>query len=105
MNEQEQNIALCEWAGWREIELDIKYNRLVGFNQDSTVKSCIPDTNSLDVLHEMEKKLRNGGHFGDPMWFNSYLDSLKEEHGDYAIVATAPQRREALLRTIGKWKE
>lgn len=63
-------------------------------------------------MHEAEKTLKNG--FGNPQdnqWFlywchlgGDYNDSGLL--GDYDMIhATAAQRAEAFLRTIGKWED
>lgn len=69
-----------------------------------------PDyAHDLNACHEMEKALKGAA-------IHSYFDRLVGEiagscsnprHDDYpkVISATAAQRCEAFLRTIGKWKE
>jgi hypothetical protein len=74
----------------------------------------LPDYyHDLNACHEAEKKLTpdqeeqyverlgsmlmEGAYEGDLRWVNSHLSS-----GDSTYRATAPQRCEALLRTIGK---
>lgn len=68
----------------------------------------LPDTNSLDVLHEMEKKVPKGSKYcavlfsvAVPNPEGTSITSAELLH----VCATAAQRRESLLRVIGKWKE
>lgn len=151
MTEQEQQIALSEWMGWK-IEYDDTSPRTLwvksptpGLNYAAydLQQACsrLPNTNSLDVLHEMELKLvdTHGGSSrasdhepvrhahelskvvgielrketvvsdlkqpdGSPLLLNTYVPASPFELVKL-VRATAAQRREALLRTLGLWKE
>lgn len=121
MTTEEINIAIAESWGWTEIE---SYY----FNWDGPPQLCwngIPNTKEhqthrifetvpnchgdLNACAEFEKT------FSDQASQHDYLNNLGEvckphvtgSWEDYypLIVATAPQRCEAYLRTIGKWKE
>jgi hypothetical protein len=120
MTPEEQQIALCEWMGWTGITNypNGVYNKEpMGFcpyhpEFDDGQWMVLPNTNSLDVLAEMEKKLS-----GDSQSY--YCEELikaclgedrgygpdGEIEGDNFLVftASAPQRREALLKTLGLW--
>lgn len=75
--------------------------------------------NSLDAMHEAEKSLdketnRLNEAEGEETEFDGYLWNLErvvletcDEESCYGgcITATAPQRFEAFLKTIGKWEE
>jgi hypothetical protein len=103
MTETEQQIALCEW--WNPGST----KRLTIFGERKQIKYLgdLPDTSSLDVLHEMEKRL-------DVNQLSEYADWLDKicvpthicplTHWQAVVMAEAPQRREALLRTLGLWK-
>lgn len=59
---------------------------------------------SLDTIHEAEKLLMDKQR----AIYASNLADLLDAHGYRGILtcfATAPQRAEAFLKTIGKWKE
>lgn len=121
MNEQEQRIALCEWMGWRDIEM-----RPHPLDGDSVLSGrfgikdyvlALPDTNSLDVLHECEKMLileQQEAYAHElsqliPQNFNcgpgaDDLDIMVHREFDL-LHAAAAQRREALLKTLGLWKD
>jgi len=100
MKEQDQRIVLCEWMGW-------KYHKPTPEEiATGSYYQYEPNTNSLDVLHEMEKKLTDEQH----KEFRRILRYLVTDvpHTDAeraAYSASAPQRREALLRTLNLWKE
>jgi hypothetical protein len=58
----------------------------------------------LNAMHEAEKVLapKNWNNFSEN-WHNYYMH-LRRGDADRAIHATARQRAEAFLRTVGKWK-
>ena len=65
-----------------------------------TFVTDLPDyCNCLNAIHNVEKKLKG------MQWLN-YVDSLLDVCGceTPTITATAAQRAEAYLRTIGKWE-
>lgn len=115
MTEQQQKIALCEW--WKperyNLELDQKKFQTVDM---AYLLHWWPDTNSLDVLHEMEKRLTDSHK--TQYAHNLARLILVDDEVDYpegqapdlvedfcVLHATAAQRREALLKTLGLWKE
>lgn len=100
MTEQEQRIALREWMGW--------YPCRCGSNRciyDECQNGTRKDSNSLDVLHEMEKRLK--GSEPNEQQFSNYLSALavivNSFDTDCLMVAEASERREALCRTL--WPE
>lgn len=63
----------------------------------------LPDfLTDLNAAHEMEKVLRCGGENSQ---YERYSNLLRETLDLEAVSATAAQRAEAFLRTIGKWVE
>ena len=120
MTPEAQRIALCEWAGWTDIKED-KFG-LLGWHERIDGRNALwmrdsglylyrlPDTDSLDVLHEMESLLVQGDYnFQKRDKYAAELRMIIGPHGnmrsfDYAH-AGAAQRREALLRTLGLWKD
>ncbi len=120
VTEQEQQIALCEWAGWkRNVIYDTKSRELISWLDPSgkLVFGHLPDTNSLDVLHEMEKKLTLEQNetwlielyviceLGGFPILNCPNCHLTRQGACILIKSTASDRREALLKTLGLWKE
>lgn len=106
MTDEEINIAIAEACGWRQ--------SLAGWwhHPDSRCEAYPPDyTADLDAIHEAIMAQSGGTQcvFADnldqvvnrglPKSFNSLV-------GKSALVnASARQRAEAFLRTIGQWRE
>lgn len=96
MTDQEINVAIAEACGYEWYESD-------------TRALSIPDyCHNLNAMHDAEMN-----HLGD---IDEYVSRLKyvcnpycditNEHNQWChIFATARQRAEAFLRTIGKWKD
>jgi hypothetical protein len=103
MTPEQQRIAIAEACGWTEIEpCTCCYGVSWGYQPTPGAhKKHVPDyINDLNAMHEAEKVLTNEQ-------LEVYCNILhKPNHGVYwAIHATAAQRAEAFLRTIGKWEE
>ena len=127
MTEQEQRIALAEFEGWHSLGQDAgmiehfvtdNIYKVIGIiSYEEFIKHRkleLPDyLHDLNAVHEVEKKLINikadyadhlievccgkGRSFGP--------DGEVEGNIDLVITATAKQRCEAILKTIGKWKD
>ena len=111
MTIESQKLALLEWAGWSK--KPICFNGPICWHNPQGQVVCyknqhqhLPNLNSLDVIAEMEGKL------SDDQW-GPYLQRIPEvlhRHGRAAsmdrnwVQLTAPQRLEALVRTLGLWK-
>jgi hypothetical protein len=98
MTPEAQRIAIAEACGWTDTQIiDGKYGQ-----------TDVPDyLNDLNACHEMEKALTSGQRV-------IYADNLciiwtgRDDRAVpiwFWIKATASQRAEAFLRTIGKWEE
>jgi hypothetical protein len=101
MTPEAQRIAIAEACGWSGMSL----GSVVGFTPKKKLATVIPDfLNDLNAMHEAEKVLTY------EQWsrYVDYLidgeDSTAPYRGYEAIHATAAQRAEAFLRTIGKWR-
>jgi len=116
MNTEKQRIAIAETCGWKHIkhtnqeDVDIEsrsityWSGLTGvppkFIHDQN-RIIIPDyRNDLNAMHEAEKAMSLDGR-------NNYIDLLGMTYHDSweFCRATAAQRAEAFLRTIGKWED
>ncbi len=92
MTPEAQRIAIAEACGWTDTQIiDGKYGQ-----------TDVPDyLNDLNAMHEAEQVL-----FGRNDWssckYDEYLDVATSS---WKWNATASQRAEAFLRTIGKWEE
>lgn len=117
MTEEQINIAIAESLGWRRVKTDIEVF-VFPPNSKSGIGYLTKDLNhprilgflpnyagDLNATNEMENALT------DPGDFCAYAEELckvvsrrKTDGPTYASVsATARQRAEAYLRTIGKW--
>lgn len=116
MTSEQINIAIAEACGWnsiREQDYDHGYSgddvrqMWVGLNPDSDEFEQLPDyCNDLNAMHEAQKVLT-------PTEFEAYRwilwglckqPQVTEWNRAY-LSATAAQRAEAFLRTLGKWEE
>ena len=102
MTDQEINIAIAEAcptvAGvWSDGELrwDSKLR---------PVPTCFDPVNDLNAMHEAEKVFRTR-HTTDFIEMRNWLFEICGRNADFAWHATARQRAEAFVRTLGKWRE
>ena len=116
MSPKKQRIAIAEACGWKDCHATggLPCGIAPGEAEHRQVPDCTAD---LNVIHEAEKVLL----ISDTAWAD-YGNNLQEVCRWYAVGivpdyrrdlaslakiahATALQRSEALLRTIGKWEE
>jgi hypothetical protein len=96
VNQEEQRVAIAEACGE---------------DSDSIVRELIPDyLNDLNAMAEAEKVSLSGStawlEFAVNLMRVLEAEQMSELNGMTCILqATARQRAEAFLRTIGKWKE
>ena len=111
MTEEQINIAIAEACGWTHFELiTTQYTALRADGK----WDIIPDyCNNLNAMHEAEATLNyeQGEQFEDELCDICVCD-MENRHKEYPLPfrfavahATAQQRAEAFLKTIGKWKE
>ena len=123
MSDQEINIAIAEVVGWKDLEIEdfseygVPCFILMGSNNTGT-RLMPPDyCNDLNAMREAEELFELSAKFGA----HDYAANLYHicvprdmQHDDhficwvvafYLLNATARQRAEAFLRTIGRWKE
>ena len=92
MTPEKQRIAIAEACGTMQWSYALAFGRLVA--------ASVPNyTEDLNAMHEAEKVLT-------PSQIAPYVDSCEEMNKKWATpaFATAAQRAEAFLRTIGKWE-
>lgn len=109
MTPEEQRIAIAEWCGWTDIP-----QRIIRAHTRDLTWLGVPDyLGDLNAMHEAELKL---DYKQRVIFINFLAVAVVREHKPtlsdmtrcihvQACHATAAQRAEALLRTIGKWKE
>ena len=101
MNNEKQKIAIAEACGWTKIG---HYEQeITGRKPTNGFYETIPDyLTDLNAMHEAEKVL-------DPDDYAQYEQNLRKTYpvfmggGFHLLHATAAQRAEAFLRTVGKW--
>jgi hypothetical protein len=110
MTDEQINIAIAEACGWTDFSSaghagSIQYGRKPG---SSLASWELPRyVNDLNAMREAEMTLSLGRD--RKQWdisraeFRSYLRLISGHFG--SIHATARQRAEAFLRTLGKWEE
>lgn len=106
MTEQAQNIALCEWMGWKKCACSDEHCGAWFPPGSNEPELGLPPALDLNELHEMEKRLN------DKQWDEYEVQIGEVLHEQNRILTdrnwiqlTATQRREALLRTLGLWRE
>ncbi len=97
MSPEQQRIAIAEACGWVKSQ----------YGKWSNNGLILPDPlnppdylNDLNAMHEAEKILNSESGYHGIGGYGLYLVAL--EHN---VSATAAERAEAFLRTIGEWKE
>jgi len=115
MKPEQQRIAIAEACGYRNIALredpDEGFGPLLtGFKNDNQFDEQIPDyLNSLNAMHKAEKTLdfEQSELFEDELCDVTFKDNDGLENPlpcRFSVChATAAQRAEAFLKTIGKW--
>jgi hypothetical protein len=106
MNPEQQRITIAEACRWTKIS-DWKAAGINGQHPTEPWTEVIPDyLNDLNAMHEAEESL----HGRLDLWWN-YMDTLEKVSVEFnplgcgsQIHATATQRAEAFLKTIGKWR-
>lgn len=112
MTKEQINTAIATWMGWEDIYEDA-VGHLVGTNPegfyslvpyfqfDLNAIHCAEEKLSNDLTGRYEKELRRV-QFHQTSAADSMVSILNIKH--HALHATAAQRAEALLKTIGKWQ-
>ena len=110
MTEEEINIAIAEHLGWCDIFLpegDLFYiGKHPGRGVGRDYQNLPNYTRDLNAIHKAEMSLPVEGYNGQ-----GFDGSRSEFRGQLRLVceqpyhATAKERAEAFLRTVGKWKE
>ena len=97
MTDAQINQAIAKACGWRKEDGVYMWtvNRI-----DCTCPELWDWCNDLNAMHDAEKMLTNSN-----MYVMEYhIKAMVKGHGFY-FHATARQRAEAFLRTLGKWEE
>lgn len=107
MTNEQINIAIAEACGWKLLETPLDDCGFAAYAKDPNGCPCpsIPDyCKDLNAMREAEIGMT------EPMR-QTYEQELQRvllrtyEENSWLVSATARQRAEAFLRTIGKWEE
>lgn len=99
MSPEKQRIAIARACGWTKCR--IEWGFPVGNRNNDVIVRDIPDyLNDLNAMHEAEKKLTG-------QKIDAYVTTLclKVQPAPSLWNATAAQRAEAFLRTLGLWED
>lgn len=108
MKPDSQRIAIAEACGWK---VSFNGKRCIGPLDNPNLRTLFDPIDDLNAMHEAEKTMGFnvlGGHELITEYFVNLLSVVGgNEKGTWCacICATAAQRAEAFLRTIGKWEE
>ena len=98
MTPNEQRIAIATHLGWTEIECARNGIFLFGLDPERGEKRPVPQyTEDLNAIHVAEKVLspEQRDAYAAALW---RIGTIAD-----AVLASAEQRAEAFLKTIGKW--
>lgn len=106
MTDDQINAAIAESCGWKEVEPWLNGRRCFERKDDPCGYGIeyIPNyCTDLNAMHEAEKVLTDE----QCVFIRLHLRERLENHpaSRYVWNATARQRAEAFLRTLGKWEE
>lgn len=109
MTDEQINTAIAEACGWTEIQDSgvWHHHKLWGYpplkpGQCGNSFHYLPDyCTDLNAMHEAEKTLSETNMFV----MAHHIERLVSRHRQHYFHATARQRAEAFLRTLGKWEE
>jgi len=119
MTPESQKLALLEWAGWRRVPVlcPICHLQHEMFSHDSapSVNVCEPpNLSSLDVLATFEEKLewvpddeycQASEYYQQLVFVCGNKADPPDVYEWHLITAKPAQRLEALVRTLGLWRE
>jgi hypothetical protein len=108
MKEEEINKRIAEFCGWTECRLVARVVLSVlrdpvayGIPPNGTYEIACPNySTDLNAMHEAERFLIDAH-----LLFEYGMHISNKHHDEYPIRATARERAEAFLRTLGKWEE
>lgn len=102
MNPEQQRIAIAEFCPFLRVA---KHSGQIIWNRDGFEQDVDPLAD-LNLWHVIEETLSNDAGYNYDMLLCVITDAYKDGPCNHMRLyhATAQQRAEALLRTIGKWQ-
>ena len=98
MTDEQINAAIAETCGWNDFVVHPEFG-LMGRSPDTRLRTAVDwYTVDLNAMHEAEKMLTE-----DQLW--RMAREIERNDEQWYFRATARQRAEAFLRTLGKWEE
>lgn len=112
MTNEQINAAIAEACGWEAVCVDGDSGYYKGFDNGAELRPDLPDyCNDLNAIHEAEKLFN---YEQCEAFSNNVADIVHaaNREKDYPVPwhfarihATARQRAEAFLQTLGKWED
>jgi hypothetical protein len=109
MKPEQQRIAIAKACGFTNVKIGMNRITLLGTRRKK--RGPVPDyLNDLNAMHEAEKVLNEK----QVTWYMQKLTQIRYMSGvsgmigcmiDKIVLATAAQRAEAFLLTLGLWEE
>jgi hypothetical protein len=107
MTPEQQRIAIAETCGWKPLEqtgiFGITWIVWTKGNEQKYLWQLPDYLNDLNAMHEAENVMRFDEEIKGQQYRNMLFHVVKVR--PLIIHATAAQRAEAFLRTIGKWED
>ena len=115
MTDKQINTAIAKACGWTDIRDSGVWHNFAPWGLPPQVKSpketssdyiSVPNfvpnyCRDLNAMHEAEKTLSESNMFV----MAHFIERFVSRHGQHYFHATARQRAEAFLRTLGMWEE
>ncbi len=113
MNTDKQRIAIAEACGWRNCcHVTNATDGCNGLHPSGTYKVLPGYLVDLNAMHEAEKILtpeyqptKGESQWSDYLGWLGFCGENKTREIYECVTASAAQRAEAFLRTLGKWEE
>jgi hypothetical protein len=104
MTDEQINAAIAKACGWTDVTASHRSGKAP--SADYVGYEFYPDyCTDLNAMHEAERVLKSWDHFVNYHAWLGYCGGNKLVQLHECITATARQRAEAFLRTLGKWEE
>jgi len=107
MTDEQINAAIAEACGWTDIFEHPEFGLMGVAPETHGCRTAIEDyTHDLNAMHEAEKVLKGYKQVATYVWHLG-INAGDWSTGENMMTthATARQRAEAFLRTLGKWEE